>query len=61
MIKLALIIPSATLDDPPLQARSTREAEHKAFEKSGPYLRLPKVADDVIEAIKFFVLYILLT
>jgi hypothetical protein len=46
----ALIIPSATPDDPPLQARSTGEAGYKAFEKSGPYPRLPKVADDVIEA-----------
>ena len=46
----ALIIPSATPDDPTLQARSTGEAGHKAFEKSEPYPRLPKVADDVIEA-----------
>jgi hypothetical protein len=45
-----LIIPSATPDDPPLQARSTGEAGHKAFKKSGPYPRLPDVADDMIEA-----------
>jgi hypothetical protein len=52
LLRKALIIPSANPDDPPLQARSTGEAGHKAFEKSGPYPRLPKVADDVIEALR---------
>jgi hypothetical protein len=45
-----LIIPSATHDDPLLQARSPGEPGHKAPEKSGLYPKSPKVADDVIEA-----------
>jgi hypothetical protein len=49
---LALIIPSATHDDPLLQARSPGEPGHKAPEKSGLYPNSPKVADDVIEAEK---------
>jgi hypothetical protein len=50
MVPVTLIIPSATPNDPPLQAESTGKAGHKAFEKSGPYPKSPKVADDVIEA-----------
>ena len=46
----ALIIGSATLNELPYRAKRPKHTNNKAFDKSGVYSKLPKVADAVIEA-----------